>query len=106
MTTSDIDQASTLKDCRLIRFVDHDPSGDESDDIVYAKFRYDLSMDQVRSIDEAAKSSPYNSDYETLKHWIEHVIEEAKKDASWWHDTSNTWEFWSPDPCLTLEVFG
>ena len=104
--TSDIDNFSTFKDCTLIKFRDHDPEGEDRDNIIYAKFRHSLSEDQVKSIDAVSKESPYDPGIETLANWVEAVIELARKDDSWKNDTKNTWEFWVPDLCLTLEVFG
>lgn len=91
-------------DSRLVKFVDKDPDGNGTyDNVVYVRFKYDLSEDQVDSIKDEADSVAYGG-FTTFDDWVEAVVESAMKHDCWKHDKDNHWEFWSPFPCLEIEV--
>lgn len=91
-------------DSRLVMFVDKDPDGMSAYDVVtYARFKYDLSEDQVDSIKDEAENIEYEG-FDTFDDWVEAVLDSAMEHECWKNDKGNHWEFWSPFPCLEIEV--
>lgn len=91
-------------DSRLVKFTDVDVNEDVGryDNVVYVRFKYDLSEDQVDSIKDEAETVEY--DFDTFDDWVEAVVKKAMGHECWKHDKDNDWEFWAPYPCLEIEV--
>jgi hypothetical protein len=91
-------------DTTLVKFRDVHEDIEEHDVITYVKFKYDLSHDEVDSIKQESEDVEYDERFDTFDDWVECVAEKAMEHECWKHDKDNDWEFWSPFPCLEIEV--
>ena len=90
-------------DTKLIKFTDVDEDVERHDNVTYVRFKYDLSEDQVDSIKDSAEAVEYEG-FGTFDGWVAYVVDSAMRKDCWKHDKDNDWEFWSPFPCLEIEV--
>ena len=90
-------------DTRIVKFKDIDEDIEGHDTVLYVKFKYDLSHDQVDSIKKEADEIEYEG-FDTFDEWVADVVDSAMKKDCWKHDKDNDWEFWEPYPCLEIEV--
>ena len=91
-------------DTKLVKFRDVQEDVEEYDLFTYVKFRYDLSHDEVDSIKQEAENIEYDERFDTFDDWVEAVVNKAMEHKCWETDVYNEWEFWSPFPCLEIEV--
>lgn len=90
-------------DSRLVKFTDVCEDIERRDYVVYVRFKYDLSEDQVDSIKDESENVEYG-DFLTFDDWVEAVVKKAMEHDCWKNDRGNDWEFWSPFPCLEIEM--
>ena len=90
-------------DSRLVKFTEVNEDVEGRDRVVYARFKYDLSEDQVDSIKDTAEAYEHY-DFDSFVDWVEAVVKKAMEHECWKNDKDNHWEFWSPFPCLEIEV--
>ena len=90
-------------DSRLVKFTDVAEDTEWRDYVVYVRFKYDLSEDRVDSIKDEAENIEYG-EFLTFDDWVEAVVKKAMGHDCWKNDRGNGWEFWSPFPCLEIEM--